>query len=602
MLFTFITTKPPYPLMKFLSLRSLLQHAAAVIKRFPFEVLFALTGTLAACVNIEVNDHLNPLVQSWCWRLIMMANLGLLLSLSVTLFAESKALSKQLKFALRLAAAALAVVLMFTVNPYERSADAIRFFLLSLAFHLLVAFAAFINTGSVHAFWQFNKTIFLRILTSALYSGVLFAGISAAIAAMNFLFNFSFEWDTYVLLWVWIAGMFNTIFFLAGIPQNVKQLEADESYPKGLKIFTQFVLIPLASLYLVILLAYETKILLQWNLPKGMVSNLILGYAVFGILSLLLVFPIRNLEANKWIRTYSRSFYFLMMPLLVLLFLAVGARVFKYGITEYRYFLMVLALWLLFISVYFLVSARQNIKLIPITLCILTLLTIYGPQSAFKVSLFSQQRILEKIFERNKAYRDGILLPVDSNKISKKDGNRAVAQLNYLVQHGDLSALQHYFRQDLGKVTDSIARLKRGYGNLPLSKWDLIDRKVDWAKKQLHLDRFSGYENESPFTTDLDLNEYTIKADNDNVLAVTGYDYVIDMGSNTYTDTAGNKTTYQLNNTPIKLNNSTSYIFVVDINNQSATFNLAAIVDSIEKNNFEKFKDTTNSNRNGIHS
>ena len=83
------------------------------------------------------------------------------------------------------------------------------------------------------------------------------------------------------------------------------------SYPSGLKMFTQYVLIPLAVIYVVILLSYEAKIIVQWSLPRGLVSSLILGYAVFGILSILLVYPIRNYDDSKWIKIFSRSFYFL---------------------------------------------------------------------------------------------------------------------------------------------------------------------------------------------------------------------------------------------------------------------------------------------------
>src|SRR6185437_825577 len=162
-------------------------------------------------------------------------------------------------------------------------------------------------------------------------------------------------------------------------------------------VFTQYVLIPLASVYVVILLAYEVKILIQWSLPKGLVSNLILRYAVFGILSILLIYPLRNQEENKWIKTYARSFYFLLIPLLALLFLAVFTRILPYGITAPRYFLIVLAGWLLFITFYFLLSQKQNIKVIPVSLCILALLSVYGPQSAFSVSRYSQMHLLTNI-------------------------------------------------------------------------------------------------------------------------------------------------------------------------------------------------------------
>ncbi|MFD2143966.1 DUF4153 domain-containing protein [Mucilaginibacter antarcticus] len=202
--------------------------------------------------------------------------------------------------------------------------------------------------------------------------------------AVNLLFNVKFEFDTFAILWIWIVGMFSTTFFLTGVPGNFAALNKDNSYPNGLKVFTQYVLIPLATIYLAILLAYEAKILIQWNLPKGFVSYLILGYAVFGILSLLLVYPIREQEENKWLKSFARNFYLLLLPLLILLFVAVGTRVFEYGITEQRYFLIALALWLLFISIYFLLFKTQNIKVIPISLCLVTLITIYGPQGRFQ--------------------------------------------------------------------------------------------------------------------------------------------------------------------------------------------------------------------------
>ncbi|MGI4803371.1 MAG: DUF4153 domain-containing protein, partial [Janthinobacterium lividum] len=409
------------------SLQKLANTALIVVKRFPFEILSALAGTIAAIVVVEL-ESTNRETENIFVRLIMAAELSLLLSFAATLFAEDKKLNPAKKLMLRLAGVFLAVCLFFLVHPEERQSDYVRFFLLILAFHLLVAFAAFTGKNRVHAFWQFNKTLFLRILTSALYSTVLFLGISAAIGTMNFLFGFKFEWDTYLILWIWIAGLFNTTFFLAGVPDNLEELEQDYSYPKGLKLFTQYVLIPLATIYVLILLAYEIKILLAWNLPKGMVSKLILSYAVFGVLSLLLVYPIRNLDENKWLKTYSRYFYFLLIPLLLLLFVAVGTRVLRYGVTENRYFLILLAMWLLGITIYFLFSKKQNIKLIPISLCVATLLAVYGPQSAYGVAEFSQRRILLSIFKKYHAVFNGTISRMPAS-VSIKDGNRAAVTL-----------------------------------------------------------------------------------------------------------------------------------------------------------------------------
>ena len=437
-------------IMKFPSLHSLYSSFIYVIKRFPFEIAFAFLGVVAATVNIELSD-LQVQVSNWCIRLLMISNLGLILSLSATLLSESRNFKTSRKYALRLFAVIIAFLFLFLLDPLTRETDIFRFFLLALSFHLLVSFAAFAGRNHINAFWQFNKTLFLRFLAGALYSAVLFLGLAAAVGSMNLLFNFKFEWDTFAILWIWIAGFFQTVFFLSGVPENLNSLEEDQSYPASLKIFTQYVLIPLASVYVAILLAYEIKILIEWDLPKGLVSNLILGYAVFGILSLLLIYPIRNLEENKWLKTYSKSFYFLLIPLLFLLIWAVAARVNDYGITEQRYFLIVLALWLGFITAYFLLSKRQDIRIIPISLCLVTLFTVYGPQGAFSVSKVSQLNQLKTLFGKYGSYQDPGLQPL-TKPVDSVDRERMVNVLTYLINRHGSNSIQKLIPAKLDNI------------------------------------------------------------------------------------------------------------------------------------------------------
>ncbi|WP_184550191.1 DUF4153 domain-containing protein [Mucilaginibacter sp. FT3.2] len=564
--------------MKFPSIKTLAEGFVSTIKQYPFELLFALIGTIAGTIEVELR-HLNRVHEGWLMRGVMTANLGLLLSLSATLFVQSREMSKQNKAIIKVIAALFAASLIFIINPTAREADYIRFFLLCLSFHLLVAFAAFTGKGQVNGFWQFNKTLFLRFLTSVLYGVVLFLGIAAAIGATNFLFNFNFEWDTYAILWVWIVGMFTTTFFLAGVPVDTTTLNKDLSYPKALKIFTQYVLIPLSTIYVLILLAYEIKIVAHWSLPKGLVSNLILSYAVFGVLSLLLVYPISEHDGNKWIKIYARSFYFLLIPLLGLLFVAVGARVFMYGITELRYFLIALACWLLFISVYFLIFRKQNIKIIPISLCVLTMLSIYGPQSAFSVSMYSQRRILIEFFEKHNAFKDGKLIPVDSKKISRKDGSRAVNELNYFIYSYDLEPLQPYLKKNLTMVSDSLGKLKsrNRYNDRLADRRELRGIKFDWAKQQLGLSTFELWynENEEPSI----INDYGFQANSD-IKDIKGYDFSFSpaMRSDTVTDKFVTDKQEGLTVTQISTGTNT---YLLKINGEGLKFNTTDITDRL---------------------
>jgi hypothetical protein len=559
--------------MKFPSIKNLVQSAVNTIKRYPLETLFALTGTIAATVKIEL-DRLDLTAENWCMRIIMIANLGFLLCLSATLYTQSKSWSNSKKIIVKIAAAIVAACIIFILDPTARQADYVRFFLLSLAFHLMVSFAAFTGKGHIQGFWQFNKTLFLRILASLLYGTVLFAGLAAAIGATNFLFNFKFESDTYFILWVWITGMFTTIFFLAGVPTDIQALDEDESYPKGLKIFTQYVLIPLSTVYVLILLAYEIKILIEWKLPKGLVSNLILGYAVFGILSLLLVFPIREQSENKWLKTYARSFYFLLIPLQGLLFVAVGTRVFSYGVTEFRYFLIVLAIWLLGISLYFLLFKKQNIKLIPMSLALLTLLSIYGPQSAFTVSMYSQRRIVVNFFKKHNAFKDDKLVPVDSTKLSKVEGGKAVEQLSYFVDKYDLLALQPYFKKDLQLVGDSLIGTNKK--DRYFSRYELREVKYEWVKKKLGLNHFEKYYayGDTTGTEEAMANQYFFYH-KDNITVVKDYDIMMDN------DLSADSVIDNYNGIKLMQTNVNQNVYILKINNETLRFEPVQIVDKL---------------------
>jgi hypothetical protein len=472
--------------MKFPSLNIFAYSIKHVLSRFPFEIVFALLGTLAATVLIEISE-LKVEAENFCLRLIMVANLGLVLSLSLSLFFENNACSLLKKILLRCSILLLLVGLFFLIDPLKRETDFFRFILLALAAHLSVSFAAYFGKGHINAFWQFNRVIFLRFLIGGIYSAVLFLGLAAAVGSMNFLFNFNFDWDTFAILWVWIVGIFQTVFFLSGVPVNLNGLEKDTTYPHGLKIFTQFVLIPLATVYAIILLAYEAKILLEWELPKGLVSNLILGYAVFGLLSLLLIYPVRNQDENKWLKTFSRSFYYVLIPLILLLLWAVLARVIDYGITEERYFLIILAAWLTFINAYFLLSKSQNIMIIPFSLCLLTIVSVYGPQGAFSTSRRSQINELKELFG-NHGSLDGDKIISLKLKPGKEDMSRMINIVDYLVNMHGIESFSPILKRDLGIVQDSLLSVnaKKKYDSRT-SNSEIKSRQRLWLYTYLNL-------------------------------------------------------------------------------------------------------------------
>lgn len=386
----------------FPSFQKIIQETQHTFLRFPLEILIAITGTICA---IYATNETNRHTQELFTKIIMGCSLCLVLFLSITLYSLNDKRSSYIRFISSLISGALIFVFVFQFSERIKQFETYQFLALNLALHLLVSFAAFINKEyNEGAFWEFNKQLFLRILTSALYSIVIYAGLSFALLATHHLFNMDYYNKIYLDLFYVIFGVFNTVFFLSGIPETNNPNEPLQlNYPIALKKFTQFVLIPLISIYFLILLSYEIKIITLFSLPVGWVSNLILTFAIFGILSLLLIHPIANDKGNVWMRTFHKWFYYLLVPLIGLLFWAILYRINLYGFTHERYYVLALSIWLTILTVYFIFKKEPQIKFIPISMCLIAILTILGPQSADSVSKRSQLDRFEDYITRQKS-------------------------------------------------------------------------------------------------------------------------------------------------------------------------------------------------------
>ncbi|GIZ09203.1 DUF4153 domain-containing protein [Flavobacterium sp. UMI-01] len=377
-------------MVRFPSFQKIIDTTQNTIIRFPLETLTAVLGTIIA-IRLSEETYNSPM-NSVYTKILLCCSLGLVLFLALSLYFSKELKNNIFRFGWSLILGGIVVLFVFNFSEPLKQNEIFQFLALNLALHLLVSFAAFIHKKySPDSFWEFNKQLFLRILTAGLYSLVIFAGLSFALLAMHLLFEIEFYDKIYLHLFFIISGIFNTLFFLAGVPEiNEAKTSLVLNYPMGLKKFTQYVLVPLISIYLIILLSYELKIIITLSLPIGWVSNLILVFAIFGILSLLLIHPIANEAENVWIATFHKWFYFLLVPLLGLLFWAILYRINLYGFTHERYYVFALALWLSLLTAYFIFRKNPQIQFIPISMSIIAALTIMGPQSADAVSKRSQ--------------------------------------------------------------------------------------------------------------------------------------------------------------------------------------------------------------------
>ncbi|MFN5545974.1 MAG: DUF4153 domain-containing protein, partial [Bacteroidota bacterium] len=248
-------------------------------------------------------------------------------------------------------------------------------------------------------FWQYNKSLFLRAFTTSLYTGVLFCGLSGAIAAIQELFDVEFTGKIFAYLWFVMAFPVSALIFCAGVPlaDDIDALESSSDLPSGLRLFVQFVLLPLVVVYLCILYAYMGKIILSWTLPQGWVTILIMAFSVIGMLAMLLVHPFQQLTEHAWIKVITKNYYRSLLPLLVLQYVAIFTRISDYGFTSARWAVVAITAWLTFITVYKVFFKGKNIILIPYTLCAVAILFLIGPLSHRSISVWSQTAKINRL-------------------------------------------------------------------------------------------------------------------------------------------------------------------------------------------------------------
>lgn len=450
--------------------KATVDKAVATLKRFPLPILVSMVAALALMVLVDLKEE-SPPFYAWI-KVLVAASLALPFFTGLSFFMECRKPTPVLLWTVQ-AGALLLLGMYGLLFPDEPDAkELIRHVLLLLAVHLWVAVAPAGGQVDERGFWEYNKALFLRFLTAALFSAVLFGGLCLAMVASNQLFGIGVDEKYFLRLWFIIATVFNTWFFLSDLPEQVVELNRTADFPQTMRVFTQFVLLPLITVYLLILYVYGAKIIFTAEWPKGWVSYLVIGFSTAGIFALLLIWPLREDARFTWIKLYSRNFFRALFPLILLLSASIFIRVRDYGITENRYFIIALACWLMFIAIYFLWSRAKRITVIPASLLFLSLMAGYGPWSAFSVSELSQRSRLESILQRyNLLTESGVQpLPVGA-KMARVDLVQVADILYYFTENSNRAELAKY----IGSDVDSIVKASGRYAlrNAVLKSWNM---------------------------------------------------------------------------------------------------------------------------------
>ena len=287
--------------------------------------------------------------------------------------------------------------------------------------------------------WRW-KELFVHIVIAWLGSAILRGGIAASLGSIDYLFEVDIDDKWYAYVGVISFLIIGVSIFLT----NLHRTKYEESYHSFFRFFGLYIFFPLAIIYACILLVYGGKIVITQTRPKGLISMMVIGYTIWGLIAYLLTYPLQESSlVNKMRSTYFVS----ILVFVLLLFGAIGIRISQYGITEARYIIVMVGLWIITVGITSLLRPKKTFSTMIFTLLWLAISSAYLPRGAGPISLSSQKNRLESLLEKNGFW----------------DGNKLI------VQEKNVENMSETEQKELSQVSDIIEYISRGYGNTALN-------------------------------------------------------------------------------------------------------------------------------------
>ncbi len=452
------------------SFSDLFKDSWVALNRFPIVILLSVIGAVLAIV-LGPDSNWGPNITS----LITTLGLGISLFFALSLFAEINQLNWKKRLAILLLGIGILAFVYFDLNSeksYYRFEQNVVFIGIryGILFHLMVAFLPLWGKSNNLGFWHYNRTLLTRIILTGIFISVSYLGLAAAISAVNILFALSVSSKVFYYLWVILFGPISVIFFCAGIPKNFEELDFNEAFLNILKVFVQFVLIPLILIYLGIMYVYFGKIIIQWTLPKGFLTMFINAMWAVGILAYLLIHPFQTVSNNRFIQFYCKFFFKFLIPVVIMQFVGIFTRIGQYGITEDRYMVLITAIWISVLILYFEVFKKSKISAIPFSMFLFVVMSVWGPLSAKKVTIWSQKNQIQQLIKELKMV-DGEKIVAygksKNNSLNITKSEELYEKIRFLVDNYGITGLE----PKLNIITLEQAATK--LENKKLDRWDM---------------------------------------------------------------------------------------------------------------------------------
>ena len=416
-----------------------LRDARSGFRRAPVEVLVTLCVAILFSIAMEIGGDA---LQAWI-ELAVPCFLILVVAWTGTLLEAMGVWTTRRRWIVTLVGVVLAGAYALFIADFEYEAEAWRALLLGGAAAMwLIALPAFAGPrgNRVERMRGIDSRILLRLIGALLYGAALFAGLALALAAVDSLFELELDGEIYGHVFGWIFFALVPWIVLGGLADYIRPLGQTNAVASVAQRIVTYLVPPLLAIYYLILFAYVARIVITGEVPKNLVSPLVLAAGGLSALALLLFDPRPGERGlGRWLRITPVLF----LPIAALGFWAVLQRTDQYGLTEFRVirFVVLTTMTLLALAGTLWLIKRRALPLyvVPVAFGAVALLFAVGPWSALELSRRSQHERLEHWLAEAGVPEDGAGYVVPSDTARREVSFAAYTGITttaqYLVQH-----------------------------------------------------------------------------------------------------------------------------------------------------------------------
>lgn len=399
------------------------------LKRFPITLFFTIALTCYLCYFVSNHDENKKLN----WIIGYYLSVGTLLSLTLHLWCEEmKRIIPKIAVQAGMHLLLILDAIYLYSYSYEKSFTEIGIAHGAgiLAIGLSVFFLSFFKEKNDIPSWNFALSSITACMTANVIGCIMSGGICFLILSVHKLFDLSIDSTCYLYIVILCNVCLSMFLFLGLLPQKREKHNTRPLQHSFLNGVIHYLFLPLTGGYLIVLYIYALRILINWELPIGWVSWLVITLMTGCIVIEFGLYPSRMAQQKRTDNLIARWLPLFVLPLLFLMTIGIIRRFNDYGVTINRLYLITLNIWCYFVCITLIIIKAKRISWIPISFSLVFLLTSVLPVNYASITRQIIQKEVNQTIIRQKPMLNLPLSQEQYNQWLKTFSSEQARQIN----------------------------------------------------------------------------------------------------------------------------------------------------------------------------